>query len=245
MRITLFCLGLVAAITSCNGQSDTGTAAYPSGVMIQRFTESAERVESLPLNVRAGDTLRVDAVAGSIEAVIGTTPLIEARFSMRARTTEEAQGVLDTYKVEVTRDGSRVLVTITGEPLVIAEKNLTMTTRPTVELTLRVPAGVVFEANATGDVSAEGAFAGCSIVTKFGAIRLSGIRGGATAKTNNGKVSVSDLHGSGDAVILESKFGDVSLLRAKCKTVEIDTRNGEVRCAERLGGLLKHYRRVA
>jgi len=225
-------LGLVVAIASCNGQSDSGIVIYRDASKVLERPESAERMESMPLEIRAGDTLSVDAVVASIEASVGAAPSLKAVLSINARTKEEAKGVLDTYKVEVTRDGSRVLVTITGEPLVIADQNVTLTTRPHCDLTLRVPAGVRFEAKTTGDVSAEGAFAGCAIETKYGAIRLFGIRGGAIAKTNNGKVSVTDLDGSGEAVILKSKYGDVSLLRAKCKTVKIDTNNGEVRCMD-------------
>ncbi|MEE8105378.1 MAG: DUF4097 family beta strand repeat-containing protein [Planctomycetota bacterium] len=232
MRTSLCRLGIIAAIASCNGQSDSGVVIFQDASTILQLPESAERVESVPLEVRAGDTLRVEAVVGSIEATVGDEPSLKAVFSMKARTKEEAKGVLDTYKVKVERDGSRVLVTITGEPLVIAEKHLSMTTRPSCELTLRVPAGVTFEAKTTGAVSAEGAFAGCVIDTRYGAIRLSGIRGGANAKTNNGDVTVSNLEAGGDAVQLESRYGDISLSRAKCTTVKIDTNNGDVRCVD-------------
>ena len=133
----------------------------------------AERVEELKAPLADVNALEVSTNVGAIriEAADVTEAAITARITIRAKTEEEAEALLEEVRISAEPSGHRLVIK-TIKPSDSEHSKLT------VDFDITVPKPL--EARCT---------------TKVGDIRIAGVAGDVVARTDVGKIDCADLHG--------------------------------------------------
>ncbi len=186
--------------------------AQDNGLRLSAFaldTVSAQGDETQTLPVSGPATLTLDNAAGAVTVTGGTGSeiVISAHKTAWGATQAEADAALAALKITVTQTGDVIAIKVVqpAEVALIGEKR-----GGSVDFTIAVPADTALK-----------------IHTDFGEVTAGGVTRGADLSTSAGAVSASDL--SGDALVLTSDFGDVTLERAAAGTVHAATSSGAVR----------------
>jgi DUF4097 and DUF4098 domain-containing protein YvlB len=230
MRHVIVVAALAALLAGCGFTINTGTSF---GGSFADLPGSAEKTEEATFEIRAGDTIDASTEFGAVRLRVDekATPGATAKFTVRAKTDEEAKRVLGTWKLVATRSGSTVTIRADGERVEADTGGAKIKIAPSVELDVVVPASVAARAtSSSGDVSATGAFSGAVLSTSFGKVSVTGTRGDVDARTSSGAVEVSDVTGS--RVDAQSSFGAVRLSKVTAARVVAKSSSGEVTCEE-------------
>src|SRR5262249_32694635 len=144
-------------------------------------------------------------------------------------TQEKANAALAAAKLEVvsTVDGPRIRLEgeTKDESLIGAFSGRNYASA---DLRITVPPGVRLDlASASGDLSAEGPFAGANLRSSYGAVKLRSVEGDVGATSSSGEVSVSSVRGQ--RLDAKSGYGKVELSDCESSRVEVHTSSGDVR----------------
>jgi DUF4097 and DUF4098 domain-containing protein YvlB len=228
MRTAILAVPLLLAacgVKITTAGESTGFGAMPG------LDASALKTEEAALEIKAGDVIDAASDFGAVRLRVddAAKPSARATITVRAKTDEDAQRVLATWKLVVTRSGNVVRLRAEGEKLETEIGGGKTKVAPQVELEAVVPAGVKAVANSqSGDIRAEGAFAGAELKTSFGKVVVSGTRGELSAKTQSGEVTVQDVQGA--SVEARSAFGAVRLRKVVSPKVVGHSQSGDVSC---------------
>ncbi len=225
---------LVSLSSACVVHTEGGFSFLQGG-------ETAERRETLALEVAAGETLDVELVYGdiSVRAMEGEAARVDAHWKANAPDQATAEAVLERYKLELVREHGTLRVRTVGTPLDSKRGLLTQRLAPGVSLVMTVPPGVRMNAKSgSGEISARGALGSCSLSSSYGDVSAEGTRGDASLSSSSGKVEVSDIQG--ESVVLTSQYGDVSAEKVQANTVRLKTSSGDVSARDVAGKVELH-----
>ncbi|HUR28221.1 MAG TPA: DUF4097 family beta strand repeat-containing protein [Planctomycetota bacterium] len=200
--------------------------------------EKAERRESFPLELAAGEKLEIQLPYGDIAVRVteAEAPRVDAHWRAGGDDEAMAKEVLARYQLALERSAGSLVVTQKGEPLQVKSAFTTKSYGASVDLTLCVPPGVVLSAtSASGNVSAEGPLASCMLKSSYGDISASGVRGDALLVTASGTVKAQAVEGG--KLEASSRYGDIVATRIRAKTVKLETSSGDIEAREIVGAL--------
>lgn len=230
MRSFVVSVALAAGLAGCGFSINTGSNF---GGSVADLPATAEKTEEAAFEIRPGDTVdaRTDFGAVRLRVDEKASPGVTAKFTVRAKTDEEAKRVLGTWKLVTTRSGTTVTIRAEGERVEADAGGTTIQLSPSVDFDVVVPAAVAARAtSSSGEVSATGAFAGAVMSTSFGKVTVTGTRGDVDARTSSGGVEVADVTGS--RVDAQSSFGAVHLSKVTAARVNAKSSSGEVTCED-------------
>ena len=230
-RLVLSC-ALLFANSACVIHSEGGFA-FAQG------KELAERNETLPLELAAGETLRVELLYGDISVRVaeGEAPHVDAHWHANAEDKKTAEAVLARYKLELLRAPGSLSVRSVGEALEVKSGLGTNRLAAGVDLTLVVPGKVRLEARtSSGDLSAAGALAFCKLDSSYGDLAARGIRGDTALATSSGAVEVEDIEAS--SLEVESQYGDLRANHVQAATLRLTPSSGSVSARDLTGDLI-------
>lgn len=221
----LGCGGLLL-LTSCNGHGRRVFVGGGGG----ELKEKAERTETHSLAIAPGEELSIDVPAGAIRVIARAEgePKLTASLSLHARTAEEAQRLLEGFKlvVERTQDGPKVR--LSGDPVEIRTDGSTYVIQPAVDLEALVPEGVRLHAHtSSGEVKVQGPLGPCDLSSDFGEVSAENVSGRVRLHSSSGALQLRKV-GEGE-VDLETSFGSVTLSDVSAKKVRAVSNSGEVK----------------
>ncbi|MEO6710149.1 MAG: DUF4097 family beta strand repeat-containing protein [Planctomycetota bacterium] len=200
--------------------------------------EKAERRETLPLELAAGEALTVAIPYGDIEVRVSDSEAahVDAHWRAGGEDKAMAEAVLARYELGLERGNGSLSVTSVGEPLEI--KGLVSTKRigASVDLVLVVPPGVKLVASSTsGNLSATGALGSCRLESSYGDLTAAGVRGETSLETASGNARVQDVEAA--SVVATSQYGDIAASNLQASNVRLETSSGNVKVREVAGDL--------
>src|SRR5690349_3269861 len=230
----LVLVATLAGLTACAAHSSGGSQTF----VFSTGGEKAERTETLPLELAAGEELRVELRYGDIEVRVSDEEAahVDAHWHAGAEDKAMAEAVLARYKLAVSRTGGALSISEEGTPLEVRNTFSTRSYGASVDLSLVVPSRVKLSASSgSGKVSAGGAFASCRLKSSYGDVSASGVRGDTTLETASGSARVSDVEA--DAVQAASQYGDIEASKVRATRVLLTTSSGDVAARDVLGEL--------
>jgi DUF4097 and DUF4098 domain-containing protein YvlB len=176
------------------------------------WSEKAERTDTRDLNLKSGQTLRVETPEGAIRVHAAASESAPAtmRATVRAagKTQADAQAFLDraTVTVEESARGVAIRLDVRRDPA--DERNQP---QPAADYEIAVPAGVALElVSRSGAVEAEGGpFGPSRLESSYGNVQIDNVRGDVTATSKSGKVEVG--HVSKGSIDASSGYGSVTV----------------------------------
>ena len=223
----LLSLGLLGACVIHAGKSFSFSA-----------DEKATREETHPLEISAGQTLRIDLAGGDVRVRAGEAKSgISARITAWGETPEEAQAALAKAKLEVTNSEAGPSVTLSGAVLEGGFLQGIRRHTANADLEIAVPPGVRLQIESgSGDVDAEGPFEGAHVHSAYGKVRIERVDGDVEATSSSGDVVVASARGK--AVEATSGYGQVRVAGCESTRIVAKSSSGDVRVddcrAERL-----------
>lgn len=195
-----------------------------------------------------GGRLELVTPYGQIEVrtSVDEAPKLVATVRGTGRTREEAEQVLERYRLEIEQDDAVVRVALRGEPARIRDDGARLSIGASVDYVATVPPGTTLRADSSsGDIRATGEFAACRLQTRYGSVVLEGGKGDVSAQSDTGDVTVRSVEGgrvvvesgygnlrlenvAGTAVRAASKSGDVVLVNGRAGKFDLDTNYGAV-----------------
>lgn len=189
----------------------------------------AQREETRALELDRGGALHLDTSYGylHVEAREGSQGRLRATLRANGRTRDEARAVLERYRLQVEQRSDGAHVQIVGEPLRIQEGGQTLELAAWADYEAEVPFYTALNARTgSGDIRTKGALGACQLETSYGQIVAGEIRGGVSARSGSGSISVSSA--SEGAVSLSSDYGDVRLGEVRAEQVECRSGSGDI-----------------
>jgi DUF4097 and DUF4098 domain-containing protein YvlB len=127
----------------------------------------------------------------------------------------------------VLRRAGVVTVHVEGVPLDVAAGSGRFVVPPSADVEVVVPSGVIAHTDArSGDVSVEGAFAGCDLATTVGRASAKGVRGDVKLRTESGSVTAEDC--TCDVMDAQTSVGAIRIVRPQASRVGARSRSGDV-----------------
>jgi len=209
--------------------------------------EEARRQEAHDLELNAGQHLLLDPGIGDVFVEVATdgAARLAATVVASAPSADQAQAVIDRYKIEILPTPTGSSVTVIGEPLELKEGHSTMLIVPRVHFRASVPEGVLLQVvTGSGSIEARGALGACDLDSGYGDLRVEGARGRLRAETSSGSIEVQGVRT--DSIELASGYGSIELsdleaaqVRARTSSGSVRARNvrGEVELSSGYGGL--------
>lgn len=192
----------------------------------QERSRGDQQIADAPAQVRTftvggNGSLKLSNVAGDVKVTGGggSEIKVEARVRGRGKTEAEARAQIDSVKVDMRQNGSRVDVETTHE------KN----SRAWVDYTVVVPTGTSVEVRSvSGDLEVSEIGGSSRAETVSGDIVATGLAQVAALRSVSGDVRATGLSSEG-AVTFNSVSGDVTITRLKAKTATFETVSGDAR----------------
>lgn len=172
---------------------------------------------SLPLNVPAGKTLKIENHAGSVKVFggVGEAGNVVARARFKAATLEEARQKAEAYMFVIEESDHVVLI---RQPDV---------TGLHVDLEAMMPGIAAVEIRAqTGDIKVIDTGSSCRIHNRTGDIQLKGLNGPIEISAETGNISVENSETP--SLSIENKTGDITLTEIR-GNVNARTATGQVK----------------
>jgi DUF4097 and DUF4098 domain-containing protein YvlB len=217
---------LAAAICVPFGSGCGGTQSFFSFEQ----TEEARRQEAHDLELNAGELLLLDPGVGDVfvEVATGGAAHLAATLVASAASADQAQAVIDRYRIEIVRTPAGASVTVAGEPLELEQGHSTMLIIPRVHMRASVPEGVRLQVTTgSGSIETRGALGACDLSSGYGDLRVEGANGRLRAETSSGSIEVQGVHT--DSIELESGYGSIELSDLEAGRVRARTSSGSVR----------------
>lgn len=228
------CVLITAASGCVIGVSDSGFSTFDEfddeddkGVQVDK---SAERTETLALDLDLGQALDLDLSYGDIEVKASDEggPRLQATIHASGRTLEEARAVLARYDLEVEHGADAITVRLVGEPLVVRDGKMRMELGAHADFVVRVPDGTAIDARSgSGDIRAKGTLGALRLETGYGSVSIEQASGHLEAKSGSGNVRADQVEA--DEIELTSGYGDVRLGEARAQRIELKSGSGNVR----------------
>ncbi len=206
-------------------QTDLGTFGFRLSNPDLFSAESEEEWE-----FEAGEITEVvlDSSGGDIliEAIKSDNFLITAHKTSWHSTKAKAQSELDDLAVTVTQSGNKIVVKYNRDPkMFFAGPQQT----DTVDFVISVPEGTEINAQIDyGDIYLNGKLGDGLVSTDFGNMTLSGIQGNLEARSNSGDIAAEGISEEGSRINLSSDFGNITLEKSNCGSVQIHSNSGSV-----------------
>lgn len=206
-------------------QTDLGTFGFRLSNPDLFSAESEEEWE-----FEAGEITEVvlDSSGGDIliEAIKSDNFLITAHKTSWHSTKAKAQSELDDLAVTVTQTGNKIVVKYNRDPkMFFAGPQQT----DTVDFVISVPEGTEINAQIDyGDIYLNGKLGDGLVSTDFGNMTLSGIQGNLEARSNSGDIAAEGISEEGSRINLSSDFGNITLEKSNCGSVQIHSNSGSV-----------------
>ena len=206
-------------------QTDLGTFGFRLSNPDLFSAESEEEWE-----FEAGEITEVvlDSSGGDIliEAIKSGDFLITAHKTSWHSTKAKAQAELDDLAVTVTQIGNKIVIKYNRDPkMFFAGPQQT----DTVDFVISVPEGTEINAQTDyGDIYLNGKLGDGLVSTDFGNMTLSGIQGNLEAKSNSGDIAAEGISEEGNRINLSSDFGNITLEKSNCGSVQIHSNSGSV-----------------
>jgi DUF4097 and DUF4098 domain-containing protein YvlB len=185
----------------------------------QQIADAPAQVRTF--NVGGTGSLKLSNVAGDVKVTGGggSEIKVEARVHGRGKTEAEARAQIDSVKVDMRQNGSRVDVETTHD------KN----SRAWVDFTVVVPTGTSVEVRSvSGDLEVSEIGGSSRAETVSGDIVATGLAQVAALRSVSGDVRATGLSSDG-AVTFNSVSGDVTITKLKAKTATFETVSGDAR----------------
>lgn len=206
-------------------QTDLGTFGFRLSNPDLFSAESEEEWE-----FEAGEITEVvlDSSGGDIliEAIKSDNFLITAHKTSWHSTKAKAQSELDDLAVTVTQTGNKIVVKYNRDPkMFFAGPQQT----DTVDFVISVPEGTEINTQIDyGDIYLNGKLGDGLVSTDFGNMTLSGIQGNLEARSNSGDIAAEGISEEGSRINLSSDFGNITLEKSNCGSVQIHSNSGSV-----------------
>jgi len=206
-------------------QTDLGTFGFRlsnpdlfSAESEEEWEFEAGEITEVVLNSSGGDIL--------IEAIKSDNFLITAHKTSWHSTKAKAQSELDDLAVTVTQTGNKIVVKYNRDPkMFFAGPQQT----DTVDFVISVPEGTEINAQIDyGDIYLNGKLGDGLVSTDFGNMTLSGIQGNLEARSNSGDIAAEGISEEGSRINLSSDFGNITLEKSNCGSVQIHSNSGSV-----------------
>lgn len=184
----------------------------------EEWVFEAGEITEVVLDSSGGDIL--------VEAVKSDEFLITAHKTSWHSTKAKAQSELDDLSVTVTQTGNKIIIKYNREPMMFfAGPQQT----DTVDFVISVPSGTKINAQIDyGDIYLNGKLGGGLVSTNFGDMTLSGIQGNLEARSNSGDINAEGISEEGSRINLSSDFGNITLEKSSCGSVQIHSNSGSV-----------------
>jgi len=203
------------------------------------MSEKATRQDVLPLEIAAGQTLRVTLPHGDVdvESAADGAATITANITAWGRTQEEADKSLAAAHVLLEKAADGLSISLSDEGVGTEIPGGRMKISAQANFRIRVPEKMVIELHTdSGDLSARGPFAGARLHSSYGKVRVSEVDGDLTADSSSGDVDVAGVKGK--RIVAKTDYGDVRLSRAEAPDVEARSSSGDVRAEDLRGAHL-------
>jgi DUF4097 and DUF4098 domain-containing protein YvlB len=179
----------------------------------------AGEISELVLESSGGDVI--------IEASQSEEILVTAYKTAWHSTKAKAQAELEDLSVIVTQTGNKIVIKFRREPSMLS---FGPQQTDIVDFIISVPEGLEINTQTNfGDISLTGKFGDAMVSTDFGNLDLSGIQGNLEAKSNSGDITAKGITGEDSRINMSSDFGDVTLEKSDCSSVEIHSNSGSVK----------------
>lgn len=192
----------------------------------------AQRTEQHALALTSGGTLRVDVRCGAVRVRSSDVEdaSVTATIKACAKDEEAAKELLG--RTHLSLDDGTGEVRLVGATKDEERLHFGSYSTPTIDLEIVVPSSVKLDVTTgSGDIRAEGkGYADARLVSSYGAVSISGVRGNVEAKSSSGDVSVDDAKGS--FCSLHSSYGAVSVTRVEADEILAETSSGNVKAAD-------------
>jgi DUF4097 and DUF4098 domain-containing protein YvlB len=194
------------------------------------FEEKATRVDEQPLDFKPGDSLELDATAGSInvQASASSKPRVRARITAFGHDVAEAQRNLEKCQLKIERVSSGVRVRVECESMESRSANVTVRMMPEVRIDATIPEGTPVSADtSSGNVSLHGPLGPCAVDTNYGEVDIADVDGNVRAATRSGSMSVSRVRAAKE-IDLRSGYGSLRVSEAEAERARFETTSGDV-----------------
>lgn len=221
----LVLIAVVFVVWQGVGQTDLGNFGFRlsnpdlfSAESEEEWVFEAGEITEIVLDSSGGDIL--------VEAVKSDEFLITAHKTAWHSTKAKAQSELDDLSVTVTQTGNKIIIKYNREPMMFfAGPQQT----DTVNFVISVPEGTEIDAQTDyGDIYLNGNLGGGLVSTDFGDMTLSGIQGNLEARSNSGDINAEGISEEGSRINLSSDFGNITLEKSNCGSVQIHSNSGSV-----------------
>ena len=184
----------------------------------EEWVFEAGEITEIVLDSSGGDIL--------VEAIKSDEFLITAHKTAWHSTKAKAQAELDDLAVTVTQTGNKIIIKYNREPIMFfAGPQQT----DTVDFVISVPEGTEINAQIDyGDIYLNGKLGDGLVSTDFGDMTLSGIQGNLEARSNSGDITAEGISEEGSRINLSSNFGNITLEKSNCGSVQIHSNSGSV-----------------
>ncbi len=189
---------------------------------------SAESEEEWRFEAGEISEIVLDSSGGDIiiEAIKSDEFLITAHKTAWDSTKSKAQSELDDLSVTVTQTGNKIIIKYHREPKMFFS-GLQQT--DTVDFIISVPEGTEINVQTDwGDINATGKLGDGVVTTDFGNITLAGFQGNLEARSNSGDINAEGISAEDSRISLSSNFGEITLEKSDCSSVEIHSNSGSV-----------------
>jgi DUF4097 and DUF4098 domain-containing protein YvlB len=206
-------------------QTDLGTFGFRLSNPDLFSAESEEEWE-----FEAGEITEIvlDSSGGNVlvEAIKSDSILITAHKTSWHSTKAKAQAELDDLAVTVTQTGNKIIIKYNRDPkMFFAGPQQT----DTIDFVISVPEGTEINAQIDyGDIYLNGKLGDGLVSTDFGDMTLSGIQGNLEARSNSGDITAEGISEEGSRINLSSDFGNITLEKSNCGSVQIHSNSGSV-----------------
>ncbi|MFN0007294.1 MAG: DUF4097 family beta strand repeat-containing protein [Planctomycetota bacterium] len=214
----LVSLGLLGACVISAGRSFSVSA-----------DEKATRQETHPLEISAGQTLRIDLAGGDVRVRAGETSAgISAQITAWGATQAEADKALANAKLEITTSASGATVSLEDATLEVGQFGGNYRLVAEADLEIAIPPGVRLQIESrSGDIDARGPFEGSKVHSAYGSVRIEKVAGDLEATSSSGDVAVAAVNGT--SIEAKSGYGSVALSDCESTRITAKSSSGDVR----------------
>lgn len=228
--VTLLALCVAMLVIGAMAFTRNSTSSVNLRVLqVDRY--SAEGDQEWSFTADGPTSLLVDSRAGNviITAGQGDEILVQAHKTAWHSSQARADAALEEMPIEVTQQGSQVIVRYKPpeKVLVIGETRM-----DTVDFTIQVPEDTrVDAATVSGEVALSGVTGEAVLHSEFGNVSASNLQGALRITTNSGDVRAERVRAGEAQISLQTQFGDIDLKQAAAGAVQAHTNSGKIRLA--------------
>lgn len=221
VALALICVGIGSVIFFTIDYGFPANNPFDRGNIASELEEN----KTLKVDTKKPVTLKVADDAGAVTVTGADVDTVQVKIvktaydSTQARADEEAKSIQYT----ITQNDNAITLKYS------LPKSMNFSNRvDTVDFIVTVPRETLVTINTDGDVTVSDIQGNTDLTTDFGSLNVENVKGSLSIDTNNGDIHAKSVDASGQEIIVDSSFGDVTMEQITGGDVTVTSSNGKL-----------------